>query len=247
MVQDAVNRWWWPSLMMFGPPDAESTHSAQSMRWGIKRDSNDELRQKFVDACVAAGQGARRHAARPGPEVERGAPGARLRRDRLERVLERRQRPRPVQPRAPRRARQGLGRRRLGARGGAGARSASARRRRRPHEHDTAEWPLWEVFVRSKSGLDHKHCGSLHASDARDGDPARARRLHAPPGRHERLGGALGPDRRLRPGHARTCTSSRPRTRSTATRPSTSCRPTWTTCDGPRPTSTTCCASATPA
>ncbi|HEX6364161.1 MAG TPA: 1,2-phenylacetyl-CoA epoxidase subunit PaaA [Albitalea sp.] len=52
MVQDAVNRWWWPSLMMFGPPDAESTHSAQSMRWGIKRISNDELRQKFVDACA---------------------------------------------------------------------------------------------------------------------------------------------------------------------------------------------------
>jgi ring-1,2-phenylacetyl-CoA epoxidase subunit PaaA len=52
MVQDAVNRWWWPSLMMFGPPDAASTHSEQSMRWGIKRNSNDELRQKFVDACV---------------------------------------------------------------------------------------------------------------------------------------------------------------------------------------------------
>jgi ring-1,2-phenylacetyl-CoA epoxidase subunit PaaA len=53
MVQDAVDRWWWPSLMMFGPPDAQSTHSEQSMRWGIKRNSNDELRQKFVDACVA--------------------------------------------------------------------------------------------------------------------------------------------------------------------------------------------------
>jgi ring-1,2-phenylacetyl-CoA epoxidase subunit PaaA len=52
MVQDAVNRWWWPSLMMFGPPDSESTHSAQSMRWGIKRISNDDLRQKFVDACM---------------------------------------------------------------------------------------------------------------------------------------------------------------------------------------------------
>jgi ring-1,2-phenylacetyl-CoA epoxidase subunit PaaA len=52
MVQDAVNRWWWPSLMMFGPPDAESPNSAQSMRWGIKRLSNDELRQKFVDAAV---------------------------------------------------------------------------------------------------------------------------------------------------------------------------------------------------
>ena len=52
MVQDAVERWWWPSLMMFGPPDAESPNSEQSMRWGIKRISNDELRQKFVDACV---------------------------------------------------------------------------------------------------------------------------------------------------------------------------------------------------
>jgi ring-1,2-phenylacetyl-CoA epoxidase subunit PaaA len=53
MVQDAVDRWWWPSLMMFGPPDAESTHSTQSMRWGIKRESNDSLRQRFVDACAA--------------------------------------------------------------------------------------------------------------------------------------------------------------------------------------------------
>jgi ring-1,2-phenylacetyl-CoA epoxidase subunit PaaA len=53
MVQDAVNRWWWPTLMMFGPPDSESIHSAQSMRWGIKRVSNDELRQKFVDVSVA--------------------------------------------------------------------------------------------------------------------------------------------------------------------------------------------------
>src|SRR3982750_1604495 len=52
MVQDAVNRWWWPSLMMFGPPDTESPNSEQSMRWGIKRISNDDLRQKFVDATV---------------------------------------------------------------------------------------------------------------------------------------------------------------------------------------------------
>jgi len=52
MVQDAVNRWWWPSIMMFGPPDDQSPNSAQSMRWGIKRVSNDELRQKFIDAAV---------------------------------------------------------------------------------------------------------------------------------------------------------------------------------------------------
>ncbi|HET9859507.1 MAG TPA: 1,2-phenylacetyl-CoA epoxidase subunit PaaA [Nocardioidaceae bacterium] len=52
MAQDAVNRWWWPSLMMFGPTDAESPNSAQSMAWGIKRHSNDELRQRFVDMTV---------------------------------------------------------------------------------------------------------------------------------------------------------------------------------------------------
>ena len=52
MAQDAVDRWWWPSLMMFGPPDDESPNSAQSMAWKIKRHSNDELRQKFVDMSV---------------------------------------------------------------------------------------------------------------------------------------------------------------------------------------------------
>ncbi len=52
MLQDAVNRWWWPSLMMFGPSDRESTHSAKSLEWKIKRFTNDELRQKFVDATV---------------------------------------------------------------------------------------------------------------------------------------------------------------------------------------------------
>ena len=49
MCQDAINRWWWPALMMFGPHDNESTHSDQSMKWKIKRKSNDELRQNFVD------------------------------------------------------------------------------------------------------------------------------------------------------------------------------------------------------
>ena len=52
MLQDAVDRWWWPSLMMFGPPDEASTHTAQSMAWGIKRHSNDELRSRFVDMTV---------------------------------------------------------------------------------------------------------------------------------------------------------------------------------------------------
>lgn len=51
MAQDALNRWWWPSLMMFGPNDDASLHTTQSMKWKIKRVSNDELRQKFVDVC----------------------------------------------------------------------------------------------------------------------------------------------------------------------------------------------------
>ncbi|MGY1725120.1 1,2-phenylacetyl-CoA epoxidase subunit PaaA [Blastococcus sp. SYSU DS0533] len=56
MVQDAVDRWWWPSLMMFGPPDDESPNTAQSMAWGIKRHTNDELRQRFVDMTVPQAQ-----------------------------------------------------------------------------------------------------------------------------------------------------------------------------------------------
>jgi ring-1,2-phenylacetyl-CoA epoxidase subunit PaaA len=56
MAQDALDRWWWPCLMMFGPPDADSQHSDTSVRWKIKRFSNDELRQKFVDATVPQAQ-----------------------------------------------------------------------------------------------------------------------------------------------------------------------------------------------
>ena len=56
MAQDALDRWWWPVLMMFGPPDAQSRHSQHSARWKIKRFSNDELRQKFLDATVPQAQ-----------------------------------------------------------------------------------------------------------------------------------------------------------------------------------------------
>jgi len=52
MLQDAMDRWWWPALMMFGPHDSESTNSEQSIKWKIKRKSNDELRQDFIDATV---------------------------------------------------------------------------------------------------------------------------------------------------------------------------------------------------
>ncbi|MEV5652391.1 1,2-phenylacetyl-CoA epoxidase subunit PaaA [Nocardia sp. NPDC052254] len=56
MVQDAVNRWWWPALMMFGPPDDASPNTAQSMQWRIKRHTNDELRQRFVDMSIPQAQ-----------------------------------------------------------------------------------------------------------------------------------------------------------------------------------------------
>jgi len=56
LAQDALARWWWPSLMMFGPSDADSKHTAQSMRWKIKRFSNDELRQRFIDITVPQAQ-----------------------------------------------------------------------------------------------------------------------------------------------------------------------------------------------
>lgn len=52
MAQDALNRWWWPSLMMFGPSDEDSVHTERSMKWRIKRMTNDELRQRFVDITV---------------------------------------------------------------------------------------------------------------------------------------------------------------------------------------------------
>ena len=52
MAQEALDRWWWPSIMMFGPPDTESIHNARNMAWGIKRYTNDELRQNFIDMTI---------------------------------------------------------------------------------------------------------------------------------------------------------------------------------------------------
>jgi ring-1,2-phenylacetyl-CoA epoxidase subunit PaaA len=67
MVQDATNRFWWPSLMMFGPPDDASPNTGQSMAWGIKRHTNDELRQRFVDMTVP--QAAKLGVTLPDPEL----------------------------------------------------------------------------------------------------------------------------------------------------------------------------------
>ncbi len=163
MAQDAVDRYWWPSLMMFGPPDDDSPNSEQSMAWGIKRFSNDELRQRFVDMTVPAGPGARPHAARPGDPVERGARALRLRRDRLHRAVRRHQGQRALQPPADGAQGHGPRGRRLGARG----RLRVCRQARPPHGGSRVnDWPLWEVFVRSRRGLSHVHVGSLHAPDA---------------------------------------------------------------------------------
>jgi ring-1,2-phenylacetyl-CoA epoxidase subunit PaaA len=56
MAQESLNRWWWPSIMMFGPHDADSAHSNQSLKWKIKRESNDELRQRYVDKTIHQGE-----------------------------------------------------------------------------------------------------------------------------------------------------------------------------------------------
>ena len=122
MVQESVDRFWWPALMMFGPPDADSPNTAQSMSWGIKRNTNDDLRQRFVDMSVPTGEGARRDAPRPRPALERGARCPRLRAAGLGRVHAGGQGRRAVQqathrPPAPRPRE-----RRLGARGGPGLR-----------------------------------------------------------------------------------------------------------------------------
>jgi phenylacetate-CoA oxygenase PaaG subunit len=99
MAQDAVNRWWWPSLMMFGPADDESAHSAQSMAWKIKRHSNDDLRQRFVDMAVP--QAEILGLSLPDPDLRWNADRGRTTSDRSTgRVLARRQGRRAVQPAA---------------------------------------------------------------------------------------------------------------------------------------------------
>ena len=169
MAQDAVDRWWYPSLAMFGPPDADSTHSAQSMAWKIKRFSNDDLRQRFVDMCVQQAEilGLRI----PDPDLrwndERQAydftqPDY----DELMRVIKG-DGPCNRQRMAHRRAR--ARGRRLGTRGRRGVRREAGASRQRGEGSGMSEHhgrPLWEVFVRARRGLSHTHVGSLHAPDA---------------------------------------------------------------------------------
>ena len=116
MVQDATDRWWWPALMMFGPPDSDSPNTAQSMAWKIKRHTNDELRQRFVDMTVPAGRGPRGDVAGPRAALERGSPAPRFRRARLVGAEAGDLRRRAVQRRAHRSSPGGSRRRCVGAR-----------------------------------------------------------------------------------------------------------------------------------
>ena len=127
MAQDALNRLWYPALMMFGPSDKDSVHSAQSMAWKIKMNTNDELRQKFVDQTVPQAEVPRADHPRPEPQVERGEGRLRLLRARLVGVLRRDRRQRPLQRGPARRPGEGLGGRRLVPRGARRARREGSR------------------------------------------------------------------------------------------------------------------------
>ena len=251
MVQDAVNRCWWKCLVMFGPPDADSPHSAQAMRWGIKRISNDDLRQKFVDATVP--QAKVLGVTLPDPDLKWNEErqhydyGA----DRLGRVLGHRQRQRPVQQGAPGHPRQGPQRRRMGARRRPGARPQTATTHTEGGSMSSTEHPPRTERMAPLGSLRPQQAGpgaqalrqparQRRAAGAADG----ARRLHAPPGRREHLGRALGDRSPPATRATRTSSSSRRPTRSTATRPSTRSRTKWGTCNGRRhrhAPSTTCC------
>ena len=198
MVQESVDRWWWPSLMMFGPPDDASPNSARSMAWGIKRHSNDELRQRFVDMTVP--QADALGVTLPDPElrVGRGARLLRLRRARLGRAHPGDHRRRGVQRRAGRRTPRRARGRRVGARG-----RRRPRRTGRRCAMTSRDWPLWEVFVRG-TPRPQPRPRRLAARPRRGAGPApRARRLHPAQRGRQHLGGALGRHRRLQPRRAR--------------------------------------------
>ena len=110
MAQDSLDRWWWPSLMMFGPPDADSVHRAQSMQWKIKLLSNDELRQRFVDQTVP--QADYLGLTVPDPDLKWNAERGHYDFGAIdwERVLRRAEGQRSVQPRAAAHARRRRGR-----------------------------------------------------------------------------------------------------------------------------------------
>ncbi len=164
MAQDAVNRWWYPSLAMFGPPDGDSTHSEQSMAWKIKRFSNDDLRQRFVDMCVQQAAVLTLDLPDPASATRRDHRAAQLHAARLRRADAGHQGQRAVQPRAHRQPQARARRGRVGPRGGSGL--CREAHHRGTGGRVTANTQLWEVFIRPRRGLSHTHVGSLHAPDA---------------------------------------------------------------------------------
>ncbi len=179
MVQESVDRFWWPALMMFGPPDAESPNTAQSMAWGIKRDTNDDLRQKFVDMSVPQAEAL--GVTLPDPDLvwneERGhhdfgqpdwdefaAVVSGSGPCNAQRIAHRKRAHDEgawVREAATAFAASRWLSRRLPLLSGC----ASAMRDRGDQVTVQPEWPLYEIFVRGKRGLNHVHVGSLHAAD----------------------------------------------------------------------------------
>ena len=159
MVQDATDRWWWPALMMFGPPDNDSPNTGQSMAWKIKRHTNDELRQRFVDMSVP--QADVLGVTLPDPQLcwndERqhydfGEPDW----SELKRV---------IAGDGPCNAER-IAHLRAARDDGAWVREAAAAHARKGElAGQTSDGALYEVFVRTKRGLNHVHVGSLHATD----------------------------------------------------------------------------------
>ena len=163
MAQDALNRFWFPSLMMFGPSDKDSVHSAQSMAWKIKMNSNDELRQKFVDQT--APQADFLGLTIPDPnlvwnEEKGGYDFSEPDWDEFYAVLKGFGPCNADRMEARQKAwddgewvREGL--------------LAHAEKQEVAAAMTTKrEWPLWEVFIRGQHGMSHRHVGSLHAPDA---------------------------------------------------------------------------------
>ncbi len=191
MAQDAVNRWYAPALMMFGPPDDDSPNSKQSMAWNIKRFSNDELRNRFVGMMMEQVKVLELTLPdkdiRFNEETKKWEHGP-LDWDEFHEVLAGRG---PCNAQRLERRREAHDERRLGARSRRRLRGKASREgtQHEPHGNPEARstarnpqhvaptprrgrtagrnvWPIWEVFVRSSRGLSHVHAGSLHAPDA---------------------------------------------------------------------------------
>ena len=194
MVQESTDRFWWPSLMMFGPPDGDSPNTQQSMAWGIKRHTNDELRQRFVDMTVPQAEALGVTLPDPGLvwNAERGhydfsepdwaefkAVISGSGPCNAQRLAHRRRahedgawvREAAQAYAAKHAAREGGDddpgeRGRVHRRGRPRRRADRGRARPATGTPQRGSWPLYEVFVRGKRGLNHVHVGSLHAADA---------------------------------------------------------------------------------